>query len=389
MRLPRMAKGLGFAALLTLVLCMLLVGGGLAQDAANCAPSHLRTGIWATDFCNANVDFSEILVGNPRKDGIPSLTDPRTESVAEAAQWLGERVPLIALVIDGEARAYPLAVLMWHEIANDTLAGVPVAVTFCPLCNSSLTFDRRIGGETLDFGVSGLLRYSDLVMYDRQTETWWQQLTGEGLVGDYAGALLDIVPSQVISFASFAARYPDGTVLSRDTGHRRQYGINPYTFYDSGSGTPFLFRGDLDTRLSPPVAHVLAALIDGVAVAYPFDLLRDERVINDSVADVPLVVFFQDGVATALGASVIDDAADMGTAGMYRADLDGGQLSFVAGEAGAFRDEQTGSLWNAYGEAVAGELAGRQLEWIDAFPHFWFAWAAFYPETLLYGETSD
>ena len=379
----------GIRSLLLVLMCMVSPGSGLAQG-ESCAPRHLDTAMWSTDFCNAIVDFEEILVGHPRKDGIPALTDPRTESIADAALWLSDRSPLIALEIDGEARAYPLAVLMWHEIANDTLADVPVAVTFCPLCNSSLTFDRRVGDETLDFGVSGLLRFSDLVMYDRQTETWWQQLTGEGMVGDYAGALLDIVPSQVISFASFVERYPEGTVISRDTGHRRQYGINPYAFYDSRAERPFLFRGELDTRLSPPVAYVLAATVDGVPVAYPFTALRKHRVINDNVADAPVVIFFQDGVATAMGASVIDNAADLGTAAMYRAELDGRRLTFTALPDGAFQDDETASTWNAFGEAIDGELAGSELEWIDAFPHFWFAWAAFYPKTLLYtGESGS
>ena len=382
-QIPRMVKGFGSRALLLVLICMVSPGSGLAQG-ESCAPRHLDTAMWSTDFCNAIVDFDEILVGHPRKDGIPALTDPRTESIADAALWLSDRSPLIALEIDGEARAYPLAVLMWHEIANDTLAGVPVAVTFCPLCNSSLTFDRRVGDETLDFGVSGLLRFSDLVMYDRQTETWWQQLTGEGMVGEYAGALLDIVPSQVISFASFVERYPEGTVISRDTGHRRQYGINPYAFYDSRAERPFLFRGELDTRLSPPVAYVLAATVDGVPVAYPFTSLRKHRVINDNVADAPVVIFFQDGVATAMGASVIDTAADLGTAAMYRAELDGRRLTFTALPDGAFQDDETASTWSAFGEAIDGELAGSELEWIDAFPHFWFAWAAFYPDTLLH-----
>ena len=374
----------------TLLLCaslMILANGSViqAQADSNCAPRHLHTAMWATDFCQADVDFDEIIVGHPRKDGIPALMLPRMESIAEAGEWLADRSPVIALEIDGEARAYPLAVLMWHEIANDLVNGVPVAVTFCPLCNSSLTFDRRVNGETLDFGVSGLLRFSDLVMYDRQSESWWQQLTGEGLVGDYAGALLDIIPSQVISFGAFAERHPQGVVASRDTGHHRQYGINPYTNYDSHPGMPFLFRGELDERLAP-VDHVLAAMIDGAAVAYPFTILREAGVVNDVVGDTPLVVFYQSGVATALGASVIDQAADMGTAGMYRAVLDGGTLTFEALADGGFRDTQTGSSWNAFGEATAGEYAGRELEWIHAFPHFWFAWAAFYPETLLYGQ---
>ena len=238
----------------------------------------------------------------------------------------------------------------------------------------------------LDFGVSGLLRNSDLIMFDRGSETWWQQLTGEGLAGEYAGELLDIVPSQVIGFGVFAERYPEGLVMSRETGHRRQYGINPYANYDSRPGRPFLFSGELDPRLGSAVDHVLAAIIGDSAKAYPFDILRAERAINDFIGEAAVVIFFQSGVASALGESVIDKARDIGTAGMYRAELDGEVLRFAANADGSFSDDQTGSTWNAFGEAIAGELAGAQLNWVHAFPHFWFAWAAFHPETMLYGE---
>ncbi len=350
----------------------------------SCQPPNLSSANWRTDFCNSNVDFSEILVGNPVKGGIPSVTNPSMESIEEASAWLSDRSPVIALEIEGEARAYPLAILMWHEIANDEIAGRPVAVTFCPLCNSSITFDRRVNDDVLDFGVSGLLRNSDLIMFDRQSETWWQQLTGEGLVGEYAGVLLDIVPSQVIGFGSFVERYPNGLVTSRETGYNRQYGTNPYRNYDSQSGRPFLFRGEIDQRLDSAVDHVLAAIIGESAKAYPFEILRQEKVINDSVGETPIVIFFQSSVASALGDYVIDNSRDIGTAGMYQSSFDGEVLHFVANDDGSFTDEATRSTWNAYGEALDGELAGSQLNWVHAFPHFWFAWAAFYPDTEVY-----
>ena len=372
---------------LRLIFCLML--GGLlipslmAQD--DCRPGNLNANNWSTDFCSSQVDFLDFLSGGPPKDGIPAITDPHMESIEEAAAWLSDRSPVIAVEIEGEARAYPQAVLMWHEIANDKIGGQPIAVTFCPLCNSSITYDRRVNGETLDFGVSGLLRNSDLVMFDRQTESWWQQLTGEGLVGNYAGVLLDLVPSQVISFGSFAERHPQGLVMSRETGYYRRYGINPYDNYDSTPGQPFLFRGQVDPRLDSAVAHVLAAKIGDTAKAYPFAVLREERVINDTFSDTPIVIFFQAGVASALGNPVIDSAADLGTAGMYQATLNDQVLNFRANDDGSFSDVQTNSTWNAFGEATAGELAGQELTWVHAFPHFWFAWAAFHPETEVYG----
>lgn len=373
--------------LAVLALGALIVSTLIAQASgeSECRPSHLSTANWVTDFCQSVVDFNEILVGNPVKNGIPSVTNPAMESLEDAAAWLSGRSPVISVEVGDEARAYPLAILMWHEIANDVIADMPVAVTFCPLCNSSITFDRRVNGAVLEFGVSGLLRHSDLIMYDFESETWWQQLTGEGLAGEYAGAMLEIVPSQVVSFGSFAERNPDGLVMSRETGYNRQYGVNPYNDYDSRSGTPFLFRSNVDSRLSLPVARVLAATINGVPIAYPFEILRDAGVINDIVAETPVAVFYQGGVASALGDAVIDNARDIGTAGLYESTLDDAVLIFSANGDGTFTDEATGSTWNGYGEAIAGELAGRQLRWINAFPHFWFAWAAFNPDTLVYG----
>jgi len=354
-----------------------------AQD-ENCRPSNISSN-WSTDFCNGDVNFDDFMSGGPPKDGIPSVADPAMESIDDASEWLVDRSPVIAVEIDGEARAYPQAILMWHEIANDEISGVPIAVTFCPLCNSSITYDRRVNDEVLDFGVSGLLRNSDMVMFDRQTDSWWQQLTGIGLVGDYAEVVLEFVPSQVISFGQFSERYPDGLVMSRDTGHSRSYGRNPYEGYDSGSMRPFLFNGEIDDRLDSGVAHVLATDINDMAKAYPFDLIREDGVVNDTIGDTSIVIFYQSGVATALGESIIDNARDIGTAGMYDATVGGQTLTFTSNEDGTFTDDQTSSTWNGFGEAIEGELVGTELEWIHAFPHFWFAWAAFYPETDVYG----
>ena len=146
------------------------------EDALDSARFSTRG--WQTDFSLHTVPYDEFLSGGVPRDGIPPLDEPQFDSIADADRWLDDVQPVVSLEINGTARAYPLAILTWHEIANDTLGGVPVSVTFCPLCNSAVAFDRRVGDATLDFGVSGNLRHSDLVMWDRQTESWWQQLTG-------------------------------------------------------------------------------------------------------------------------------------------------------------------------------------------------------------------
>jgi len=339
---------------------------------------------WATNFDIGNVDLSEIIAGGPGKDGIPALDEPRFESLSAARSWQNERAPVIALVIGGEARAYPLAILMWHEIVNDTLGGVPIVVTFCPLCNTALVFEREVDGVLYDFGTTGNLRYSDLVMYDRQTESWWQQATGQAIVGQLTGAPLPFVPSQIVSLGDFAAAHPTGIVLSRETGHARSYGYNPYLGYDTVDQNPLLFRGVIDGRLSP-MERVVSVSIAGESVAYPYSELAKVGAVHDEIGDTPIVVFWQAGVNSALDATLIDEGRDVGATGVFSPLVDGRELSFqTAATAGPIVDAETGSGWTILGQATSGPQAGRQLEAIGHGDHFWFAWAAFEPETRIW-----
>jgi hypothetical protein len=336
---------------------------------------------WTTDFTRRTIAWEEIISGGPPKDGIPAIDAPTFESVDAAASWLSERDPVILYKEGEDIRAYPLAILMWHEIVNDTVGGRPVAVTFCPLCNASIVFDRTFDGEVLDFGTTGRLRNSDLIMYDRQTETWWQQFTGEGIVGRYAGERLAFLPSQVLSFADFAAEFPNAQALARPA-FPRSYGVNPYTRYDSSS-QPFLFHGEIDPRL-PATERVAGIALLGEVKAYPFTAVAAAGAINDEVGGTPLVILHKPGVASALDASAISEGRDVGSVAVFDRRIDGRTLTFTANGDGLFIDEQTGSTWNILGQAIAGELAGKQLTQQIAFDHFWFAWAAFHPETALY-----
>ena len=354
-----------------------------ALDAA-----RFRAAGWKTDFSRHTVPYDEFRSGGVPRDGIPPLDRPAHESIAAADAWLDDAQPVIALKINGAARAYPLAILTWHEIANDHLGGVPVAVTFCPLCNSAVAFDRRVDGETLDFGVSGNLRHSDLVMWDRQTESWWQQLTGEGIVGRYAGYRLKMLPAPLVSWRDFKAAYPDGDALSRDTGHARDYGRNPYGGYDAPGQQPFLFAGQPDDR-RPAMERVAALILDGQPIAFPFPILERERAINYAANGRRIAILFQPGAASALDRPRIADSRDVGAAGVFDAALDGQTLTFQYRESGnangSFVDEQTGSVWNILGQAIAGPLTGQSLTPIVHGSHFWFAWAAFAPQTQIYG----
>lgn len=299
-----------------------------------------------TDFTRHSVDPSEIISGGPGKDGIPAIDHPVFVTTDEAASFLSDQEPVIVVEVKGDAKAYPVQILVWHEIVNDTVGDVPLTVTYCPLCNSAIAFKRALNGTTYDFGVSGLLRNSDLIMYDRQTESWWQQFTGEAIVGMLTGTTLDLVPASTISFADFRSTYANGQVLSRDTGYSRPYGTNPYAGYDS-SDSPFLFKGEPDHRLRP-AERVVAVELNGESVAYPFSALADRLVVEDTVGGTAIVVFFQPGTKSALDASSIEDSRDVGASGVFRPETGGRRLTFRA-DGGKIKDDETGSTWNITG----------------------------------------
>ncbi len=340
---------------------------------------------WATDFTRASVDLGDFVGGGPPKDGIPSIDEPVLESIEAARSWLADQAPVISLEVGGEARAYPLAILMWHEIVNDTLGGVPVVVTFCPLCNTALVFERSLDGTVHDFGTTGNLRFSDLVMYDRQTESWWQQATGEAIVGELTGAKLTFLPAQIVSLADFATAHPNGEILSRDTGYRKDYGRNPYVGYDEIDRNPFLFTGVIDGRLGPKERVVTVGEGDE-AVAYPFSELRTVGVATGSLGREPIVVLWEPGTASALDSPVIDAGDDIGATGVFRPVVDGRPVTLerVGGEDAPITDRETGSTWSVSGVATDGPLAGTRLEPVVHGNHFWFAWAAFAPETTIW-----
>ena len=344
--------------------------------------ARISTRGWETDFSRHSVPYSEIFSGGVPRDGIPPLDDPKFTTPEQADQWLGDAEPVISFEINGDARAFPLQILTWHEVVNDGVGGVPVVVTFCPLCNSAIVFDRTLDGVVHDFGVSGKLRNSDLIMWDRQTESWWQQFTGEAIVGELTGKKLTFLPASIISWSDFKAASPEGQVLSRDTGFNRPYGENPYVGYDRADNPPFLFQGDLDGRLQPK-ERVAAVTIGDEDAAFPFTILEKERVVHYTLEGQDLVVFFKPGTRSALDDLLIGDSDEVGATGVFEVNLDGQTLTFRAG-GDTFVDNETGSIWNILGEATEGPLAGKKLTPIVHANHFWFSWGAFKPNTKIY-----
>lgn len=410
---------------------VLAAAASLATLAFGQIPSSLDV-----DTSNSVVPPSEIHRGGPPPQGIPAIGFPGMDGVApatvdptfvsqhEASSWLGGREPVILVDLGGERKVYPLQILMWHEIANDRVGGVPVAVTFCPLCNSALVFDLRVPldpdglealqertasrGEELDaqpvpddlaaslsdlangddvvatvdvggFGVSGLLFASNLLMFDPVTGTLWSQAIGEGTVGALAGTELVRYGAPIVAFDEVREVAPEAGVMDRPEGFSRRYGTNPYVGYDDVDTPAFLFRGEADGRLQPK-ARVVS--IDApTSVAYPFAHLSEVGIVHDEVDGRGIVVAWRPGTATALGGSQIASAADVGTASVFETALDGRELRFEPADDGALRDVQTGTVWDVTGRAVTGPLEGEQLTPVIHDQTLWFSWAAFRPDT--------
>ncbi len=294
------------ARLVLLLSVLLLAAGPLAAQPAEWLAEWPRT-----DFDKRIVDLSEIVSGGPPKDGIPAIDEPRFRPAGEVE--LDGREPVIGVRVGEEVRAYPLRLLIWHEIVNDELGGTPIAVTFCPLCNTGIVFDRRLGDRVLDFGTTGKLRHSDLVMYDRQTESWWQQFTGRAIVGELAGAKLRMLPSRLESFARFRDRHPEGEVLVPSDPSMRPYGTNPYAGYDRSS-RPFLYDGPLPEEI-PPLQRVVRVGEEAWSLA----LIRERGRIEAG----DLVITWEPGQASALDTRVISQGIDVGNVTVQRRLPDG------------------------------------------------------------------
>jgi hypothetical protein len=312
---------------------------------------------------------------------IPAIDRPSFTSGAQAAKdWLESAEPVIVLVVGADARAYPLAILVWHEVVNDTVGGTPVAITYAPLSNAAIVFDRRVAGRSESFAASGKLYRSNLVMADRHTKTLWTQLDGRAVAGPSKGATLAVVPSQIASLAEFRAAFPAGSVLARPVDSGRGYGFNPYAGYDSRTA-PFggFFVSAPDRRL-PSMDRIVGVSADGEAEAISYRRLQRERIVSARAAGGEIVVLWQPGTRSALDTADISKGRDVGSAGVFRPVAAGRHLDLAAAGDG-FRDRQTGSTWTVLGVATGGAMRGRRLEPVPHTDAFWYAWAAFYPGT--------
>lgn len=314
-------------------------------------------------------------------DSIPAIRDPAHESVEEASGWLTAGDPVIVVEVAGDVRLYPVAILTRHEIVNDVIGGQAVAVTYCPLCNAAIAYERTVRSLDLTFVVSGKLYHSDLVMMDRQTKSLWPQMLGTAVLGEMEGERLDPVPSNLVSFEEAASTFPDALVLARPPDGA--YGTNPYEGYDSREG-PYgdFFTGEPDDRL-PAMERVVGLAVAEGARAYPLSSLTAAgrpAVLHDVLAGHRIVIFAGGEQRSALDATVIADGRVVGSAGIFDPELGDRELSFEVRD-GRIVDAQTGSTWTLLGVAVDGPLRGERLRARAHVDALWFAWAAFVPHT--------
>ncbi len=339
-----------------------------APDDADPTDAKSTVTIMETDGVLHTIPLEEIRGGGPPKDGIPSIDNPVFAEVADSA-FMSDSDTVIGLEINGQARAYPLFILVWHEIVNDEVGGTPVSVTYCPLCYTNQVFERIIDGQTVEFGTSGKLYNSNLLMYDRLTESYWSQAVGLAVKGPLSGRVLETVPFDVITWGDWKGLHPDTLVLTTDTGHSRAYNVDPYGSYYTDRRVMFPID-NRDDRLHPKEI-ILGFSMGNTSKAYPQSVVESEALINDAIGDTPVLI-----------ASLFPENARA-----FERTV-GGQVLDFEYEDGRITDTGSGSVWNYDGLAVSGTLRGEQLERLSIEPGFWFEWFAFHPQTLIYGDGS-
>ena len=344
--------------------------------------TNLQRAVSTTEEEKSIVPLDQIVSGGPPPDGIPSIDNPKFISVQEASKFLKDSELVLGLNINGDVRAYPLQILVWHEIVNDNVGAVPVAITYCPLCFTNQVFNRTIDERVVvEFGTSGKLYNSNLVMYDRTTKTLWSQALAEGIVGKYAGTKLQRVPFDVAYWKEWKQLYPDSKVLSRDTGSNRPYGADPYGDYYTNSDVLFPVSNK-DSRLD--LKEIVVGFENkGQFKAYKQQDIENKKVINDQVNGKSIALFSSYPFMVRAYDPLVEGVGGGGQQTIVLL-----QFDYNTKDKSSFIDKQTGSLWNFEGKAISGQMKGKQLTRLPFDEGFWFEWVAFHPKSALYSVDS-
>jgi hypothetical protein len=319
------------------------------------------------------VPLDQIVSGGPPPDGISSIDNPKFISVQGAEEFLEDSDLIVGLNIKRDIRAYPLQILVWHEIVNDKVGETQVAVTYCPLCFTNQVFNRTMNnGQILEFGTSGKLYNSNLVMYDRTSKSLWSQAMSQAIVGKHTGVKLERIPFDIAYWKDWKQLYPDSKVLSRDTGSSRPYGVDPYGDYYTNSEVLFPIAKH-DDRLGLKEI-VIGFENNGQYKAYRLKDVEKMKIINDQVNAKPIALFSLSPFMTRAYNPILEGQTTL-------------QFEYNA-KNNTFVDKQTSSQWNFDGKAIDGKMKGRQLIRSPFDQGFWFEWIAFHPTTELYNSTS-
>ncbi len=329
----------------------------------------------------------EILWGGVSVDGIPALDNP-TMITPEEATYLNDWDPVFGIALNGDARAYPLRILDWHEMANDLIGGVPVSLAYCTLCGAAIAYDgRSVDADnnpiTYDFGSSGFLYRSNKLMYDRQTRTLWNQLTGEPVLGSLVDSdvRLELLPVVLTTWQEWQAQHPDTVVVAEDTGFPRNYTPGAaYGNYFASEQTMFPVWLQSDQRALKD--QIYALNIDGVPKAYPLDLLTEAEVVNDQVGDTAVTLIANRGTVIVTGNNQYVGEVTYQAGGEVRA-YDRGEQTFAPGNTPEEVVDENGTVWQVTEEGLVAE-DGRIAPRVNGHLAYWFGWYAFYPETELY-----
>lgn len=375
--------------LLLNMICLLVFTGKLFCQISN--PKNIPSD-WHTDTSNHIVNYTELTVAAP-KDAVKTLDFPVFITRDDALYNYYDYEPVIMIHINNEARAYPLSVLTLYELANDTIDGVPIMVTYCPMCNSEVVYNREVntpsGTKQLTFGISGLLCHNDMIMFDRETESWWEQIMGNGIAGKYSGTDLEMIPAMLISVYDYFDRFPHGKILSPEymdayisTHHHRPF--HNLEHHNSLIHKYYLPE-ETDPRL-PPLEHVLDVHIENHDRIYPFHALAQQPVVNEIFGDIHIVIFYHGEMVSTLDKDDLSKSKHVGSATAFESRLNGVNYTFQK-TGNYFTDDQTHSIWDITGYCKEGVLQGQQLWMLPQSNHFAFAYLAFFPDVEIFGVT--